>query len=221
MWPLLSPRCTCVSALVLSQYQQAVFHHSVREAHGIRAESTQNNYTELRDNTEPKHQRETGGHCFVHHPAGIRPKEKQCVAIVEVHWHTHTHKKKIEQDVMSFCAWGHRWPTVSPACECASATAIRRAHLIFETRWHRGLRAALLYIMSPITYHSNESVAVAQQWCCSHNSSRGRVHTSWNAQDMYRVTSCSTVALLLAFLWREHSYFLPCFLINVQSPWLT
>lgn len=152
MWPLLSPRCTCVSALVLSQYQQAVFHHSVREAHGIRAESTQNNYTELRDNTEPKHQRETGGHCFVHHPAGIRPKEKQCVAIVEVHWHTHTHThKKIEQDVMSFCAWGHRWPTVSPACECASATAIRRAHLIFETRWHRGLRAALLYIMSPIT----------------------------------------------------------------------
>lgn len=68
--------CACESASALSQYQQAVFHHSVTEAHEIRAESTQNNHTELRDNPEPKHQRETGGQCSIYHPTRIRPKEK-------------------------------------------------------------------------------------------------------------------------------------------------
>lgn len=53
------PWCTCAfeSASAQSQYQQAVFHRSVTEAREIRAESTQNNHTELRDNPEPKHQR--------------------------------------------------------------------------------------------------------------------------------------------------------------------
>lgn len=69
-------RCTCASASALSQYQQAVFHRSVTEAHEIRAESTKNNHTELRDNAEPKHQRETGGHCSIYHPARIHPEEK-------------------------------------------------------------------------------------------------------------------------------------------------
>lgn len=35
------------------------------------------NHTELRDNPEPKHQRETGGHCFIYHPTRIHPEEKQ------------------------------------------------------------------------------------------------------------------------------------------------
>ena len=78
VWPLPLSWCTCAceSASALSQYQQAVFHHSVTEAHEIRAESTQNNHTELWDNPEPKHQRETGGHCFVYHPTRIRPEGK-------------------------------------------------------------------------------------------------------------------------------------------------
>lgn len=83
--------CACESASELSQYQQAVFHHSVTEAHEIRAESTQNNHTELRDNPDPKHQRETGGHCSIYHPTRIHPEEKHgdewCVAIVRPSWH--------------------------------------------------------------------------------------------------------------------------------------
>lgn len=56
--------CTCAreSASAPSQHQQAVFHRAVAEAREIRAESTKNNPTEPRDNPEPKHQRDTGGH---------------------------------------------------------------------------------------------------------------------------------------------------------------
>lgn len=89
----------------LSQYQQAVFHRSMTEAHEIRAESTQNNHTELWDNPEPKHQKETGGHCFIYHPTRIHPEEK--------HWEemhrlsnlagTKKHPQK-KQDVMSVYA---------------------------------------------------------------------------------------------------------------------
>lgn len=74
------PSCnTCArdSASALSQHQQTVFHHSVTEAHEIRAGSTQNNHTELRDNPEPNHQRETEGHCSAYHPTRIHPEEKQ------------------------------------------------------------------------------------------------------------------------------------------------
>lgn len=77
--------CTCAreSPSALGQYQQTVFHHSMTEAHEIRAESTQNNHTELGDNPEPKHQRETGGHCFVDHSTRIHPEGKQqCYALL-------------------------------------------------------------------------------------------------------------------------------------------
>lgn len=75
-WPLSWCTCACELASALSQYQQAVFHRTVAEAHEIRAESTKNNHTEPRDNPEPKHERETGGHCCIYHPTRIHPEER-------------------------------------------------------------------------------------------------------------------------------------------------
>lgn len=84
----------------MSQYQQAVFYHSVTEAHKIREESTKNNHTELRDNPEPEHQRETGGHCFIYHPTRIHPKEKQRH---EMRSYCPTLVAQEKQDLMSVC----------------------------------------------------------------------------------------------------------------------
>lgn len=118
LWPLLCHDAPVPMSQLqaLSQYQQAVFHRSMTEAHEIRAESTQNNHTELWDNPEPKHQKETGGHCFIYHPTRIHPEEK--------HWEemhrlsnlagTKKHPQK-KQDVMSVYAWGDWWTTASPA----------------------------------------------------------------------------------------------------------
>lgn len=110
--PLSRCTCACESASAFSQYQQAVFHRSVTEAHEIRAESTKNNHTEPRDNPEPKHQRETGGHCFIYHPTRIHPEEKHRD---EMCCYCPTSLAQEKQDVMSFYAWGDWWSTVPPA----------------------------------------------------------------------------------------------------------
>lgn len=84
------------------------------EAHEIRAESTQNNHTELRDNAESKHQRETGGRCFIYHPTRIHPEEKHGD---EMRCYCPTSLAQEKQDVMSFYAWGDWWTACATGME--------------------------------------------------------------------------------------------------------
>lgn len=111
--------CTCASdsASALSQYQQAVFHHRVTEAHEIREESTKNNHTEQWDNPEPEHQRETGGRCFICHPTGIHPEGKQRD---EMRCYCPTLLAQEKPDLMGVSDLDARWTTEPPAWKLAA-----------------------------------------------------------------------------------------------------
>lgn len=104
--------CTCAfeSASAQSQYQQAVFHRSVTEAQ-IRAESTQNNHTELRDNPEPKHQRKwkDTASSIIQQESALKTNTRD-----EMRRYCPTPLAQEKQDVMNLYAWSN-WKTSVPS----------------------------------------------------------------------------------------------------------
>lgn len=82
------------------------------EAREIRAESTQNKHTELRDNPEPKHQRKREDT-----PSSIIQQESTPKKNTgdEMRRYCPSSLAQEKQDVMSFYAWGYWWTIVQPA----------------------------------------------------------------------------------------------------------
>lgn len=139
----------------------------VTEAHEIRAESTQNNHTELRDNAEPKHQRETGGRCFIYHPTRIHPEEKHGD---EMRCYCPTSLAQEKQDVMSFYAWGDWWTACATGMETflilfkQTVAPLIHAHIFFCLWLHLEAGKCVDYLAWASSASSMMGIDIMKLW---------------------------------------------------------